>query len=413
MKLPQLIAASLLVSILPPAFAMPLNPSPTPNGYVARMSTTLGNIDIWLRSDIAPLTVKNFIAYITGDPLNGSYYQNTFFHRSVRVPNVIQGGGYKWNDVIPHISPVIEGPAVANEHSISLLNVRGNIAMALTSTNGVTDINSATNQWYFNVADNPTLDPQLFTVFGTVINTGMDVVDAIAALPVEDQSAQDSALSTLLPLASKAALVGAFGSLPLVNHLPGSSIAKQNLALVNSITVLSSNAPVQSASGSYTTLGMYSPPFVADTFEAAPNPAPTTTPAGVTFGEGFFKIVMTGLTTGQTVNTILNLPPGAYPNTYYKYGPTPDNPVAHWYNFMWDGKTGAIMGTDPTQVALVFVDGERGDDDLAADGRISDVGGPGVGPAPASSGGGGALDWLSLSSGLLVFIRRAPGHRRQ
>jgi len=70
MKLPHLIALFLLTGVPHQAFAT--HPAPAPNGYVARMDTVLGNIDIWLRSDKAPITVGNFLNYSVG-----GFYQNT------------------------------------------------------------------------------------------------------------------------------------------------------------------------------------------------------------------------------------------------------------------------------------------------------------------------------------------------
>ncbi len=59
-----------------------------------------------------------------------------------------------------------------------MLNQRGTVAMARTD-----DRDSATSQFFINVADNAELDHSKqqfgYTVFGKVIS-GMDVVDAIA-----------------------------------------------------------------------------------------------------------------------------------------------------------------------------------------------------------------------------------------
>ncbi len=61
-------------------------------------------------------------------------------------------------------------------------------------------------------------------------------------------------------------------------------------------------------------------------------------------------------------------------HSYYKYGPTPDDPTDHWYEFLYDGQTGAELLSD--RIILHFVDGERGDSDLSINGAISDPGGP-------------------------------------
>ena len=85
------------------------------------------------------------------------------------------------------------------------------------------------------------------------------------------------------------------------------------------------------------------------------------------------------------------MPPGEKPTTYWKYGPTPGE-AAHWYEFLYDGTTGAEFNGNI--ITLHFVDGQRGDDDTAADGSISDDGAPGE----SSSSG-----W-SYSSGDSCFI---------
>ena len=60
---------------------------------------------------------------------------------------------------------------------------------------------------------------------------------------------------------------------------------------------------------------------------------------------------------------------------YYKFGRTPENPVDHWYEFLYDGETGAEINGNV--ITLHFVDGKRGDDDLdSTNGVIVDPGGP-------------------------------------
>jgi hypothetical protein len=62
------------------------------------------------------------------------------------------------------------------------------------------------------------------------------------------------------------------------------------------------------------------------------------------------------------------------PNRYYAYGPTPENPTNHWYDFSFDGVTGAEMAG--AKIRLHFVDGRRGDHDLTVNNIISHQGAP-------------------------------------
>lgn len=133
-------------------------------------------IDLALFDTAAPLTVANFIAYVT----SGRFAAN-FFHRS--VPGfIIQNGGYRFSapntiDIVPTF------PAVLNEFGAS--NLRGTIAMAKIGG----DPNSAASGWFINLANNSAnLDVQNggFTVFGRVLGTGMTTADQIAAYPRYD-----------------------------------------------------------------------------------------------------------------------------------------------------------------------------------------------------------------------------------
>ena len=186
-----------------------------------RMQTSLGAIDVQLFDAAAPATVANFLNYV-----NSGAYNNSFIHRS--VPGfVIQGGGYRWNSVISGAENVPANAAVINEFSASRSNLRGTIAMAKLGGNP----NSATNEWFFNLADNSAnLDNQNggFTVFGQVIGNGMQVVDAIAALRIVNAGSP-------------------FDALPLVS-LPTTTVTAQNLVLLSSVAVL------PAASTSYTGL---------------------------------------------------------------------------------------------------------------------------------------------------------------
>jgi uncharacterized delta-60 repeat protein len=70
-------------------------------------------------------------------------------------------------------------------------------------------------------------------------------------------------------------------------------------------------------------------------------------------------------------------------NTYLMSGKTSANPTTHLYEFLYDGQTGAeLFDTNndgfTDKVILHFIDGQRGDNDLTANGEIQDPGAPGV-----------------------------------
>jgi len=114
--------------------------------------------------------------------------------------------------------------------------------------------------------------------------------------------------------------------------------------------------------------------FSLNDTDAADNPSPGDAPNGVGFPAGFVEFGVSGLVPGGSVAVTVYVETTA--NTYYKFGPTPDNSAPHWYPFMYDGSTGAKIYSD--RVVLHFVDGKRGDDDLIANGSIIDTGAPAV-----------------------------------
>lgn len=143
-----------------------------PTTYIARFSSISGTIDATLFHDRTPLTVQNFLNYA-----NRGVWDTTFIHRSVSG-FVIQTGGYSANGTNDY-PRIPQDPAVRNEPGIS--NVRGTLAMAKLSGNP----NSATNEFFFNLANNASnLDSQNggFTVFAEIRGSaGMAVMDALAA----------------------------------------------------------------------------------------------------------------------------------------------------------------------------------------------------------------------------------------
>jgi len=144
---------------------------------VVVMETSMGTIKIELYPDKAPVTVKNFLAYV-----DDKFYDGTIFHRVIGKENsgkkedfMIQGGGFE-----PEFKQKKTKDPIKNEAGSGLSNKRGTIAMARTN-----DPDSATAQFFINVKDNDFLDKSDassgYAVFGKVIE-GMDVVDKIKAV---------------------------------------------------------------------------------------------------------------------------------------------------------------------------------------------------------------------------------------
>ncbi len=143
---------------------------------VVVLETSKGMIAMELDREKAPETVANFLLHV-----RSSFYDGLTFHR-VRPGFMIQAGVLtadgkrRESSVFP----------IANEAESGLRNVRGAVAMART-----TDPHSATSEFFINVVDNPPLDFTArsaqgwgYAVFGRVVE-GMDVVDAITAVPTE------------------------------------------------------------------------------------------------------------------------------------------------------------------------------------------------------------------------------------
>jgi len=155
------------------ALALAAAPALAANPQV-EFDTTLGKIRIELYPDAAPKTVANFLEYV-----KSKGYDGTQFHRVIDG-FMIQGGGFTADFYQkPTRPPVVNEAEMASKAGIT--NKPGTIAMARTS-----DPNSATNQFFINVADNSRLnfrspDPGGigYTAFGKVVE-GMDVVNKIA-----------------------------------------------------------------------------------------------------------------------------------------------------------------------------------------------------------------------------------------
>ena len=135
------------------------------------IKTSVGDIQLELNDEKAPITVENFKAIASS-----GYYEGTMFHRVING-FMIQGGGLT-ADMSNKSSGT--GP-IQNEANNGLPNDRGTIAMARTM-----DPHSATSQFFINHKDNAFLNHTGetsqgwgYAVFG-MVTEGMDVVDQIA-----------------------------------------------------------------------------------------------------------------------------------------------------------------------------------------------------------------------------------------
>ncbi len=180
-----------------------------PATVTVKLDTVMGQIELELFDDVAKDTVTNFLNY-TGD----GDYNSSIIHRS--VPGfVIQGGGFRLVgsslEAVPPDHPI--------DNDFELSNLAGTIAMAKLGG----DPDSATSQWFINLADNADiLDGQNggFTVFGKV-SKGMDVVEDIAALPICE-------------------FVDPFAQLPLINYTtcPDPLPTRENFVVINQVIEL-------------------------------------------------------------------------------------------------------------------------------------------------------------------------------
>jgi cyclophilin family peptidyl-prolyl cis-trans isomerase len=218
MSTPKMVLVSLIAcaSTLAPRSSAAATPTHV------RFVTTLGNIDLVLRPDVAPITVANFLTYV-----NSGAYDMSFFHRvgTLNPGTVAQGGGYFLAG--DNVGAIPTGASIANEYNLP--NVRGTIGMAKQANAP----NSATNQWYFNLTDNSTLlntsNDGGFTVFGAIDpsdTASLTVMDAIGAQQLFNLDGN------------------VFSSVPLVNYSGSGLPLHQNFVVVTSVdTLLASGAP--------------------------------------------------------------------------------------------------------------------------------------------------------------------------
>jgi cyclophilin family peptidyl-prolyl cis-trans isomerase len=150
-----------------------LGASAASQATIVQFQTVMGDFEVNLYDETTPETVANFLDYV-----EAGAYSDSFMHRS--VPGfIVQGGGFSFDLEDNQFEAIEANDTVQNEPFLS--SQRGTIAMAKTNAGPST----ATNQWFFNLADNSSnLDNQNggFTVFGEVTGNGMAIIDAMAEL---------------------------------------------------------------------------------------------------------------------------------------------------------------------------------------------------------------------------------------
>jgi cyclophilin family peptidyl-prolyl cis-trans isomerase len=147
---------------------------------LAYFNTPMGQMLVGLYDKAKPVTTQNFVRYV-----QSGAYSNMFLHRC--MPGfVVQGGGFTVADptsygafaayYVPVFGKITNEFGVGPKYS----NTYGTLAMAKVAN----DPNSATSQWFFNLANNAAnLDNQNggYTVFGRVL-LGTNVLEAFNAL---------------------------------------------------------------------------------------------------------------------------------------------------------------------------------------------------------------------------------------
>ncbi|MDT8390796.1 MAG: peptidylprolyl isomerase [Lentisphaeria bacterium] len=164
------------------------------NNPVVVMKTSMGDIEIELLQDHAPITVENFLTYV-----DEGFYDNTIFHRVIKN-FMVQGGGFTAD-----MAQKKTHAPIKNEAKNGLKNMRGSLSMARTAV-----VDSATSQFFMNLVDNAFLDhggrDYGYAVFARVTD-GLEVLDSIGAVPTGNKAGhQDVPVEpvTILSISRKA-----------------------------------------------------------------------------------------------------------------------------------------------------------------------------------------------------------------
>jgi PKD repeat protein len=309
--------------------------------------------------------------YIIANTLNGSVIPFTDPTNSNKLwwPLKGVGSGMSGGNSVGNITEIrligLPVPPVANFTATPL---NGNAPLTVQFMDISTGTAPLTYVWDFNndgVTDNTTQSPSYtyvnagtYTVNLTVTNgAGSDSEIKTGYITVEDDADNDGILDSEEQ--------GPGGADPVYDGNGDGTPDRQQENVASFHTTTDAYVTLVSLGGMHLT-----------DVQAVDNPSPADTPVYLTMPFGFINFTITGITPGGAVTVQLYLPAGSTFDTYYKYGETPDNAIPHWYEFLFDGTTGAEISENI--ITLHFVDGIRGDNDITANGIIIDPSGPGI-----------------------------------
>ena len=246
---------------------------------IARFQSNLGNFEVLLWNEDLPVTCDNFIRYANSDAYVGTFLHRSFTNNTLDI-QIIQGGTY----TIDLNEPVVEGPTTIPTFPPIALNAifpnqRGTIAMARTN-----DRDSATSGWYFNLDNNVGLDFN-YSVFGNVMGTGQNVIDAMGEVPTFNFG-------------------GAFTTFPLQNFIASPVLVTnfiffQNIS-VEAFAITSITSSLEGVEIAWTPLSTNTPVRVERTTEVGGDPWTTLATGIVTGsyldtapppGQAFYRVV--------------------------------------------------------------------------------------------------------------------------
>ncbi len=157
-----------------------------------KFTTNMGEFVVELEPTKAPKTVENFLRYVAD-----KHYEGTVFHRVIDG-FMIQGGGFTAD-----MQQKTNRAPIDLEAKNGLKNDRYTIAMARTG-----NPNSATSQFFINVANNdmlnaPQPDGHGYAVFGKVVQ-GQAVIDKIRTVPTGNRGMHQNVPTSAITITSAA-----------------------------------------------------------------------------------------------------------------------------------------------------------------------------------------------------------------